>query len=150
MADRTSGDIVINSDRASIMNVIADLSAYPLWSVGVTDATVLDVTEQGRPARAQLRFESGPISDTYVLTYEWRGDERVDWGLETPGELIKLQNGTYRLTSNDDGTVTVSYDLTVELAVPMIGKIRQKAEKLIVKTALQGLKERVESLSAVD
>ena len=69
----------------------------------------------------------------------------MDWTLEE-GSVIKQQDGTYTLIPNEDGTVTVTYDLMVELSIPMIGMIRKKAEKMIVKTALQGLKDRVDSL----
>ena len=37
------------------------------------------------------------------------------------------------------------YRLAVDISIPMIGLIKRKAEKAIVDTALQGLKERVES-----
>ncbi|MFC7107281.1 hypothetical protein ACFQ0B_64275 [Nonomuraea thailandensis] len=38
----------------------------------------------------------------------------------------------------------MTYELTVDLSVPMIGLIKRKAEKVIVDTALKGLKKRVE------
>lgn len=145
MADRTNGDIVIQATAAKIMDVIADLPAYPQWSDGVASVDILQTTDSGRPDRAEFHFESGPINDTYVLKYDWHGNDSVDWVLES-GDVIKAQEGTYTLTDNGDGTVKVTYDLMVELSVPMIGMIRQKAEKLIIKSALQGLKARVESL----
>ena len=39
----------------------------------------------------------------------------------------------------------VVYDLTVELAIPMLGLFKRKAEKLIIDTALRGLKRHVEA-----
>ncbi|MFC7720624.1 SRPBCC family protein [Nonomuraea recticatena] len=38
----------------------------------------------------------------------------------------------------------MTYELAVDLKVPMIGMIKRKAEKVIVDTALKGLKKRVE------
>ena len=38
------------------------------------------------------------------------------------------------------------YRLAVDVKIPMIGMIKRKAEKVIVDTALKGLKKRVESL----
>ena len=35
---------------------------------------------------------------------------------------------------------------TTPIAIPMIGMLRRKAEKVIIDTALKGLKKRVESL----
>ena len=40
----------------------------------------------------------------------------------------------------------MTYRLAVDLSIPMIGMLRRKAEKVIIDTALKGLKKRVESL----
>jgi hypothetical protein len=40
----------------------------------------------------------------------------------------------------------VTYGLSVDLAIPMIGMIKRTAEKVILDTALKELKRRVESL----
>ena len=39
---------------------------------------------------------------------------------------------------------TVTYTLTVDVNMPMIGMFRRKAEKTIIDGALKGLKQRVE------
>jgi len=38
----------------------------------------------------------------------------------------------------------VTYELAVDLAIPMLGLLKRKAEKMIINTALKGLKARVE------
>lgn len=146
MAERTNGEINIDARPGQIMDVIADLPAYSQWSDGVAAVEILETTSTGRPHRAEFHFESGPITDTYVLKYDWHGIDSVDWVLES-GTVIKAQEGTYTLTDNGDGSVRVTYDLMVELSVPMIGLIRKKAEKLIIRSALKGLKTRVESIA---
>jgi len=143
MADETSGSIDIAADRAAIMAVIADLEAYPEWSDGVKSVEVLTEYDDGRPGDARFNVESGPIKDSYVLEYEWSGDDSVSWQL-TEGGVLTAMDGTYTLTDNGDGTTHVDYRLMVGLSIPMIGMIRRKAEKVIVDTALQGLKARVE------
>ena len=143
MADRTESSIVIASTPDVIMDVIADLEVYPEWSVGVKEVVVLTEYEDGRPAEARFRLESGPIKDTYELEYEWHGVRSVSWTL-TQGQVLKGMDGTYALHDNGDGTTRVDYLLAVELSIPMIGIIKRKAEKVIVDTALKGLKKRVE------
>ena len=59
--------------------------------------------------------------------------------------MLKALDGVYELTGNGDGTTTVVYKLAVDVSIPMIGMIKRKAEKVIVDTALKGLKKRVES-----
>jgi ribosome-associated toxin RatA of RatAB toxin-antitoxin module len=143
MANQTQSSIVINAAPAKIMDVIADLTAYPEWSEGVRRVEILTEFEDGRPGDAQFRLESGPIKDTYSLAYTWEEDKEVSWTL-TEGQMLKSMEGSYRLTDNGDGTTTVDYTLAVDINIPMIGLIKRKAEKVIVDTALRGLKSRVE------
>ena len=148
MADQTQSSIVIAAPPAQIMGVIADLPAYPQWSDGITEVTVLSVFEDdNRPADARFKLSSGAIKDVYELEYDWDGDESVSWTL-TKGDMLTAMDGVYALTDNGDGTTTVNYQLAVDVKIPMIGMIKRKAEKVIVDTALKGLKKRVESRPA--
>ena len=99
MADRTESSIVIASTPDVIMDVIADLEIYPEWSDGVKEVVVLTEYEDGRPAEARFRLESGPIKDTYELEYEWHGVRSVSWTL-TQGQVLKGMDGTYALHDN--------------------------------------------------
>jgi len=143
MADETTGSIVIDAGPSEIMAVIADLATYPDWSDGVKSVEVLTEFDDGRPGDARFIIESGPIKDSYVLAYEWSGDDSVTWEL-TEGGMLTAMNGSYSLTDQGDGSTLVDYRLSVGLSIPMIGMIRRKAEKVIVDTALRGLKARVE------
>jgi ribosome-associated toxin RatA of RatAB toxin-antitoxin module len=144
MADRTESSIVVNASPAQVMAVVADLASYPEWSDGVESVVVLTEYEDGLPADARFVVNAGAIKDTYELEYDWSDDgTSVTWSLVT-GEMLKALDGAYHLTDNGDGTTSVSYTLSVDVSIPMIGLIKRKAEKVIVDTALRGLKERVE------
>jgi ribosome-associated toxin RatA of RatAB toxin-antitoxin module len=147
MADRTESSIEINAAPAAIMAVIADLPTYPEWSDGVKSVEVLTEYEDGRPADARFVVDAGAIKDTYELEYDWDDDRSVSWRLTT-GIMLKALDGVYRLEANGDGTTTVLYQLAVDVSIPMIGLIKRKAEKVIIDSALRGLKDRVEQLSA--
>jgi len=145
MADQTESSIVINASPARIMAVIADLPAYPDWSDGINEVKVLSVYEEdNRPADAHFSLVSGAIKDDYELEYDWEGDTKVSWTL-TKGDMLTAMDGTYELEDNGDGSTTVHYRLSVDVKIPMIGMIKRKAEKVIIDTALKGLKKRVES-----
>ena len=148
MAERTESSIVINAPADRVMDVIADVLAYPQWSDGVRSVEILTTYEDLRPADVVFAVDAGAIKDTYQLEYDWSDDNRVvTWHL-TSGEMLKAMDGAYRLTESGSGTqaatTTVVYQLAVDVSIPMIGMIRRKAEKVIVDTALKGLKERVE------
>ncbi len=143
MADRTESSILIIATPQQVMDVIADLASYPEWSDGVKTVEVLAEYEDGRPADARFVVDAGAIKDTYSLEYDWDDVRSVTWKL-TEGQMLKGLDGTYALTDNGDGSTTVVYQLAVDVSIPMIGLIKRKAEKVIVDTALRGLKERVE------
>ena len=145
MADQTSSTILISAPPAAIMSVIADFPAYPDWAQGMKRAEVQETFPDGRAKDVLFEIAEGPIKDTYTLTYDWHGDESVDWSL-VQGKMLKKLNGTYQLVPKGQST-EVTYQLEAELGVPMIGMLRRKAEKVIIDTALKGLKKRVESLS---
>ena len=148
MADQTESSIVIAASPAAIMAVIADLPAYPQWSDGIQEVTVLALYEDdNRPADARFNLASGAIKDIYELEYDWDGDRMVSWTL-TKGDMLTAMDGVYELVDNGDGTTTVHYRLSVDVKIPMIGMIKRKAEKVIIDTALKGLKKRVESSPA--
>jgi hypothetical protein len=61
--------------------------------------------------------------------------------------MLKAMDGAYELDDRSDGTTEVTYRLAVDISIPMIGMLKRKAEKVIIDTALKGLKKRVESQS---
>ncbi|WP_433497113.1 SRPBCC family protein [Sphaerimonospora sp. CA-214678] len=144
MADRTSSSITIGAGRSSIMAVIADFPAYPQWAGQVKAAEILETEEGGRASRVRFVLDAGVISDEYVLAYAWDGDAGVSWHTAEGGRMISALTGSYRLAERPGGGTEVTYELAVDLKVPMIGMIRRRAEKVIVDTALKGLRRRVE------
>ncbi len=145
MADRTESSITIAAEAAMIMDVIADLEQYPEWTSGVLEVEILTVFEDtGRPAEARFVIDQSGIKDDYGLEYEWFGDESVSWTLGRAGSLMKAMDGTYLLNDLGEGLTEVVYQLAVDVKIPMLGMIKRKAEKVIVDTALKGLKTRVE------
>jgi len=146
MADATSSSITIGADPDAVMAVIADFAAYPAWADQVKTVEVLGTDTAGRPERVRFQMDAGPIKDNYTLDYSWSSDGRsVSWTL-VKGQIQKAQNGSYALVGGPGRTV-VTYSLAVDLNIPMIGMLRRKAEKVIIDTALKGLKRRVESAS---
>jgi len=148
VAEQTESSILIDASARRVMDVIADLASYPQWSDGITEVTVLSESD-GRPATARFDLASGPIKDTYELAYDWRGDDHVAWHL-TRGDMLRAMDGSYDLSEQPSGQTEVRYRLVVDVKVPMIGMIKRKAEKVIVDTALRGLKARVESTDSTE
>lgn len=143
MADQSTKSITINAAPAAVMAVIADFERYPEWAGSIKRAEVLATGEDGRAERVRFNIDAGVFKDTYELAYAWRGDELVEWDL-VAGQMQKMQHGSYALDPQTIGT-DVTYSLSVDLAIPMLGMLKRKAERVIMDTALKELKKRVES-----
>jgi hypothetical protein len=145
MAEQTTSSIAISADPASIMAVISDFGSYPVWAQGVKKAEPVEDGPGGRPEKVYFELDASPIKDAYTLSYNWSGDDSVTWTL-VEGRMLKAMDGAYELEERGDGSTEVTYRLAVDISIPMIGMLKRKAEKVIIDTALKGLKKRVESL----
>lgn len=143
---RTASDIVIDAPAQRIMDVIADFGAYPDWATGVKTADIVTGPDGGRAQQVHFVLDAAPIRDEYDLGYKWDGNRAVSWSLAKPGSMLTSMDGTYVLEPLQDETTRVTYQLAVDVSVPLLGMLKRKAEKVIIDTALKGLKKRVEAL----
>ncbi|MEU6850754.1 SRPBCC family protein [Actinacidiphila alni] len=145
MAEHTKSSITIEAAPAAVMGVIADFGRYPEWTGEVKEAEVLATDAEGRAEQVRLLLDAGAIKDDHTLAYTWIGANEVRWSL-VKSQMLRTLDGSYALAPRDGGTRTeVTYQLTVDVKIPMLGMIKRKAEKVIIDRALAGLKKRVES-----
>ena len=126
------------------MAVIADFPNYPhVGRLGEAGRGA-----RGRAGRAGAAGGVRPrrrrsIRDQYELTYVWTGDRKVEWKL-TSGQMMRAQHGSYTLRADGAARTHVTYSLTVDLIIPMLGLLKRKAERVVMDQALKELKKRVE------
>ncbi|MEI5100108.1 SRPBCC family protein [Streptomyces sp. PmtG] len=143
MAEHTSSSITIEAAPADVMHVIADFARYPEWTGEVKEAEVLATDGAGRAEQVRLVMDAGAIKDDQTLAYTWTGEHEVSWTL-VKSQMLRSLDGSYLLKAAGTGT-EVTYRLTVDVKIPMLGMIKRKAEKVIIDRALAGLKQRVET-----
>ncbi|MCB0948270.1 MAG: SRPBCC family protein, partial [Mycobacterium sp.] len=125
-------------------DVIADIGSYPDWVAEYQEAEVLETDGAGYPKVARLVLDAAVLKDSMVLSYDWPADRKsVTWSLVS-STLLKSLEGAYRLAPKGSGT-EVTYELSVDLMIPMIGLLKRKAERRLTDTALKDLKKRVEA-----
>ncbi len=129
-----------------VLDIIADLEAYPTWADGLRSVRVLS-DEDGWADEAEFVLDAGMLKDDYVLRYTWDVDEDstgvVSWEL-VRAQSLSAMDGSYTLAADGSGT-QVTYRLSVDVKIPMPGMLRRKAERAIVANALEGLKKRAEA-----
>jgi carbon monoxide dehydrogenase subunit G len=144
MADSTTATITVAAPSAAVMAVISDFAAYPEWASAVRSTDVLARDGAGLASRVRFELDAGLVKDTYVLGYRWDGNAGVRWDLAEPGSAVSGMTGGY-LLADQGGRTEVTYDLAVDVRIPMPGILKRRAEKMIIDAALKGLKERVEA-----
>jgi ribosome-associated toxin RatA of RatAB toxin-antitoxin module len=142
MADQSTQSIVVDAPAADVMAVIADFGSYPEWVSAAKQVEVQQAGDDGRARRVRFVLDAGSVKDDYVLDYAWHGDRAVTWSLVS-SQLMKRQDGSYTLTETG-GRTEVTYAITIDTKIPLLGMMKRKAEKVILDTALKELKKRVE------
>ena len=142
MADQSTQSITVDAPAADVMAVIADFPSYPQWVASAKKVEVVDSGDDGRARRVHFVIDAGAVKDDYVLDYTWEGDRAVTWTL-VESQLMKRQEGSYTLTDTGSGT-EVTYAITIDTKMPLLGMMKRRAEKVILHTALKELKKRVE------
>ena len=146
MAEQTTSSIVVDAEPAAVMEVIGDFPAYPEWAKGVQEATVVQAGPEGWAEQVFFRLDVAPIKDEYTLAYTWDGYDEVTWTLVS-GKMLRALDGAYSLRDLGGGRTEVTYRLALDVSIPLIGMLKRKGEKILIDTALKGLKKRVEQLS---
>lgn len=133
----------IDANPDEVMKTIADIESYPQWISEYKEVEVLEVDDEDFPKRARMLVDAKIFKDTLIMSYNWPADHQsVSWILES-SSLLKSLEGSYRLAPKGSST-EVTYELAVDLAIPMIGMLKRKAERRLIDGALKDLKKRVE------
>jgi ribosome-associated toxin RatA of RatAB toxin-antitoxin module len=144
MPDQATERTTIDAAPDRVFDVAIDIDKYPEWARDVKEAVVAERDDAGRPLRVAFRAAAMGHSARYVLRYDY-GDAplRMGWVLEE-GDIVRRLDGEYVFETYGEGGTEVTYKLVVELAVPLPGFIKRRAESKIMTTALDELKRRCE------
>lgn len=145
MADRTEGTIVVDAPPSRVMDVIADLEAYPEWAE-VRSTRILERGAGGMATRVAFEIDVPILGRaSYTLAYRYApGDAGMSWvSTEAHGAVTSVA-GEYLLADLDDGRTEVTYRLEVGLAALLPAVVRTVGQRRLIANALDNLKRRVE------
>ena len=140
---RVDADVDIHATPDKILDVIADLTAYPHWSAVHKSARIDDRFGDGRPRRATMGVAAVGLSDEQVIDYEW-ADGHVSWALVKAGQQ-RDQHGSYDITRGPGDTSRVHYHLDITPSIPLPDFVVRRVMRKAVTAATDGLKREVES-----
>jgi ribosome-associated toxin RatA of RatAB toxin-antitoxin module len=145
MAEHASEKITVEASVEACYAVLLEFEQYPEWVPDLKAITVVERDDQGRGAVVEFRAAAMGKSTTYQLRYDYEGaPNRLAWTLEK-GDVERSIDGAYLLADSGDGATEVTYELSIELVIPLLGFVKRRAEERIIRAALPQLKARVEA-----
>lgn len=140
-----SETIVVRAKPADCFDVVSDFNSYPLWASDIKAVEVETYDDHGRPSEVKFHAVAFGRSASYTLKYNYEGVPNVlSWYL-VRGDIVSKLDGSYELSALEDNFTQVTYKIRAELVVPFPGFVMRRAESKIIRTALDDLRERVES-----
>ena len=144
MADQATERIRVAADPERCYAVALDFERYPEWARDVKSVRVVERDGEGRGSKVEYRAAAMGRSIRYVLAYDFtEAPQSFSWRL-VEGDMVRRLDGSYRFEGGG-GATDVTYELTVDLAIPLPGLVKRRAAGLITGTALKELKRRVEN-----
>ncbi len=143
MVDSGSESVEVAAGLDKCFSVTTDFEKYPEWAHDVKQATVLTRDSKERPTVVEFRASALGRSTHYTLEYDYsQAPNKLSWHM-SDGDIMRSIVGSYTFETSSVGT-RITYDLSVELVIPLPGFVKRRAEMRILST-LKELKTRIES-----
>jgi uncharacterized membrane protein len=144
MSDSSASTVQIDAPIADVAAKLYAIDAYPQWLSSIKKVEVVESDENGRALKANVSIDAGVMKDRATLVYDWSAAPgEVTFSLDE-ADLMTAMDGKYILKSLDEDTTSVTYQLGVELSLPVPRMMIAKTEKTTIDTALAELKAQFE------
>jgi hypothetical protein len=145
MTDLSKSLISIDAPIDRVQKALFELDKYPEWSSQIKSAEALARDDQGRITKVKMSIDAGMMKDRPTLDYDWsQAPNKLSFSLDE-ADLLTSMDGVYTISAIDADTTEVSYELGVDLSMPVPAMMRQKAEKATIDAALAQLKSYLEA-----
>lgn len=139
--------MIIGASPDQCYAVAVSFEEYPSWAQDIKTVEILNRDESGRALEVVYRAGAFGRTSSYTLRYDYAmAPRQLSW-LQIDGDITSKLDGSYTFDSGEPDHTEVTYELSVDLAVPIPGFVKRRAEVRIVHAALRDLKDRVESSS---
>jgi ribosome-associated toxin RatA of RatAB toxin-antitoxin module len=144
MSEYSTGTVIVDAPLADVAAQLTDIAGYPQWLSSIKKVEVTESDNQGRAIKANVSVDAGVMKDRATLEYDWSGaPAEISFSLDE-ADLMTAMDGKYLLKAIDSDTTEVTYQLGVELSMPVPRMMIAKTEKATIDSALAELKSHFE------
>jgi carbon monoxide dehydrogenase subunit G len=144
MSESTTASVEVSASLDEVAAVLTNLASYPEWLSSFKKVEVEESDDQGRATKATVTIDAGVMKDRATLEFDWsNAPAEISFSLDE-ADLMTAMNGKYSLKSLDADSTLVTYELGVELSMPVPRMMIAKTEKASIDAALKELQAQFE------
>jgi carbon monoxide dehydrogenase subunit G len=148
MSDRVTEKTTIAAPVGRVLEILLDFPRYPEWARDLKEIEELAHDDEGRATSVRFRAGGMGRSTTYTLEYDHTEPGVLAWR-QTEGDITRKLDGRYVLAehADDPAATEVTYELEVELVVPLPSFVKRRTQGKIMHAALDELKAIAEQVA---
>ncbi len=138
--------IEVDAPVTACFDAVLDFESYPEWQSAVVDCRVRERDAEGRGSVVETVIDAKLRRVRYVLAYTYDPPGGISWEL-VEGDPKSI-DGEYVFAPSGGGTL-VTYRLAVDVGrfgALLPGDVKRKATEHLMRSSVEELKTRVESL----
>jgi ribosome-associated toxin RatA of RatAB toxin-antitoxin module len=144
MSESSTSSIEVEAPLAEVAAKLSAIASYPEWLTSIKKVEVTESDPEGRATKADVSIDAGVMKDRATLSYDWsKAPVEISFSLDD-ADLMTTMDGKYTLKAIDEDTTLVTYELGVELSLPVPRMMIAKTEKTTIDQALKELQAQFE------
>ena len=144
MSESSTSTVEVTAPLAEVAAKLSAIAGYPDWLTSIKKVEVTESDAEGRATKADVSIDAGVMKDRATLSYDWSiAPNEISFSLDD-ADLMTAMDGKYLLKAIDSDTTEVTYQLGVELSMPVPRMMIAKTEKATIDSALAELKSHFE------
>jgi ribosome-associated toxin RatA of RatAB toxin-antitoxin module len=144
MSESSTSTVEVTAPLAEVAAKLSAIAGYPEWLTSIKKVEVTESDAEGRATKADVSIDAGVMKDRATLSYDWsKAPNEISFSLDD-ADLMTAMDGKYTLKAVDGDTTLVTYELGVELSLPVPRMMISKTEKTTIDQALKELQAQFE------
>ena len=144
MSKSSTSTVEVTAPLAEVAAKLSAIAGYPEWLSSIKKVEVTESDADGRATKADVSIDAGVMKDRATLSYDWsKAPNEISFSLDD-ADLMTAMDGKYSLKAVDADTTLVTYELGVELSLPVPRMMISKTEKTTIDQALKELQAQFE------